>query len=62
MSERTESRAKDDVAAYRAVELIYHSYLTGLILMLSSRAGPARPRRWCSAPSGVSNSPGSFRE
>jgi hypothetical protein len=31
-----------DVAAYRAVELIYHAYLTGLILMLSSRAGPQR--------------------
>ncbi len=31
-----------DVAACRAVELIYHSYLTGLILMLSSRAGPQR--------------------
>src|SRR5262249_52253437 len=30
-----------DVAAYRAVELIYHSYLTGLILMLVSRAGAA---------------------
>lgn len=30
-----------DAAAYRAVELIYHSYLTGLILMLSSRAGAA---------------------
>jgi hypothetical protein len=29
-----------DVAAYRAIDLIYHSYLTGLILMLSSRAGP----------------------
>ena len=29
-----------DAAAYRAVELIYHSCLTGLILMLSSRAGP----------------------
>ncbi|WP_027579838.1 hypothetical protein [Bradyrhizobium sp. Ai1a-2] len=42
MSERAESRAKDDVAAYRAVELIYHSYLTGLILMLASRAGTAR--------------------
>jgi len=28
-----------DTAAYRVVELIYHSYLTGLILMLSSRAG-----------------------
>lgn len=33
---------KDDVAAYRAIELIYHSYLTGLILMISSRAGAAR--------------------
>src|SRR5581483_9518042 len=32
---------KADVAAYRAVELIYHSYLTGLILLLSSRAAPA---------------------
>ena len=30
-----------DTAAYAAVELIYHSYLTGLILMLASRAGPA---------------------
>jgi hypothetical protein len=31
-----------DTAAYRAVELIYHSYLTGLILMLCSRAGAAQ--------------------
>lgn len=31
-----------DGPAYAAVELIYHSYLTGLILMLSSRAGAAR--------------------
>jgi hypothetical protein len=31
-----------DGPAYVAVELIYHSYLTGLILMLASRAGPAR--------------------
>jgi hypothetical protein len=31
-----------DIAAYRAVELIYHSYLTGLILMLCSRAGAAQ--------------------
>ena len=31
-----------DGAAYAAVELIYHSYLTGLILMLASRAGPVR--------------------
>ncbi len=30
-----------DVSAYRAIELIYHSYLTGLILLISSRAGPA---------------------
>jgi len=30
-----------DAAAYRAIELIYHSYLTGLILMLASRAGAA---------------------
>jgi hypothetical protein len=30
-----------DTAAYRAVELIYHSYLTGLILMLASRTGTA---------------------
>jgi len=28
-----------DTAAYRAVELIYHSYLTGLILALVTRAG-----------------------
>src|SRR5262245_27980491 len=31
-----------DAAAYRAVEHIYHSYLTGLILMLASRAGASR--------------------
>jgi hypothetical protein len=30
-----------DTAVYRAIELIYHSYLTGLILMLASRAGTA---------------------
>ncbi len=36
------SRVGHDLAAYRAVELIYHSYLTGLILMISSRAGPDR--------------------
>jgi hypothetical protein len=29
-----------DAAAYTAIELIYHSYVTGLILMLASRAGP----------------------
>ena len=31
-----------DAAAYKAVELIYHSYLTGLVLMLASRAGSPR--------------------
>lgn len=31
-----------DGAAYRAIDVIYHAYLTGLILMLSSRAGPQR--------------------
>ncbi|SED93766.1 hypothetical protein SAMN05444161_4434 [Rhizobiales bacterium GAS191] len=31
-----------DGAAFAAAELIYHSYLTGLILMLVSRAGAAR--------------------
>ena len=36
------SQVRRDLAAYRAVELIYHSYLTGLILMISSRAGPYR--------------------
>src|SRR4029450_4780695 len=34
-------RPAADAAAYRAVEHIYHSYLTGLILMLASRAGAA---------------------
>ncbi|KWV45357.1 hypothetical protein AS156_23860 [Bradyrhizobium macuxiense] len=42
MSQGSGSTTKDDVAAYRAIELIYHSYLTGLILMISSRAGAAR--------------------
>ncbi len=36
------ARPAADAAAYRAVEHIYHSYLTGLILMLASRAGAAR--------------------
>lgn len=31
-----------DAAAFAAIELIYHAYLTGLILMLASRAGAAR--------------------
>ena len=31
-----------DTAAFKAVEHIYHSYLTGLILMLSSRVGASR--------------------
>ena len=39
---RNSSEAAADVAAYRAIDLVYHSYLTGLILMLSSRAGPQR--------------------
>jgi hypothetical protein len=33
---------EQDIAAYAAIERICHGYLTGLILMLSSRAGPAR--------------------
>ena len=41
MSAATTS-AESDGAAYAAIELIYHSYLTGLILMLASRAGPTR--------------------
>ncbi len=38
------SRAESatDSAAFAAVELIYHSYLTGLILMLASRVGAER--------------------
>ena len=36
------SKPHIDVAAFKAVEHIYHSYVTGLILMLSSRAGTAR--------------------
>jgi len=33
---------ESDGAAYSAIELVYHSYLTGLILMLVTRAGAAR--------------------
>ncbi len=36
------TEAAIDGAAYRAIDTIYHSYLTGLILMLASRAGPQR--------------------
>jgi hypothetical protein len=45
MATRTEARVGEsaaDGAAYAAIELIYHSYLTGLILMLASRAGASR--------------------
>ena len=35
------SQRDADVAAFKAIEHIYHSYLTGLILTLSSRAGTA---------------------
>jgi hypothetical protein len=41
-----------DVAAYRAIDLIYHSYLTGLILKVSSQKSS-------SAPSVVNNWPAS---
>jgi hypothetical protein len=41
MPSRPEASAQSpDVAAFKAIEHIYHSYLTGLIVMLSSRAGP----------------------
>src|SRR3954470_12319634 len=36
------ARPAADAAAYRAIEHVYHSYLTGLILMLASRAGAPR--------------------
>jgi hypothetical protein len=34
-----QSKPMADTAAFAAIELIYHSYLTGLVLMLVSRAG-----------------------
>jgi hypothetical protein len=37
-----ESRRFDDIEAYAALETIYHSYLTGLILTLVTRAGAQR--------------------
>jgi hypothetical protein len=40
-AEIRDTKSSADTAAYRAIELIYHSYLTGLILMLASRAGAA---------------------
>ena len=45
MTTATEAKTGEtpvDAAAYAAIELIYHSYLTGLILMLASRAGASR--------------------
>lgn len=36
----TTTRPAPDVAAFRAIELIYHAYLTGTILQLVTRAGP----------------------
>src|ERR1044072_5527373 len=41
-AESSARKTPPDAAAYRAVEHIYHSYLTGLILMLASRAGAPR--------------------
>lgn len=41
LSTRPQSEGADG-PAFAAVELIYHSYLTGLILMLVSRAGAAK--------------------
>jgi hypothetical protein len=41
LSTRPQSKGADG-PAFAAVELIYHSYLTGLILMLVSRAGAAK--------------------
>jgi hypothetical protein len=41
MSQATDNPADADVAAFQAVELIHHAYVTGLILMISSRAGPS---------------------
>src|SRR4051812_38566825 len=38
----TRAAAGVDEAATDAVALLYHAFLTGLILMLASRAGPAR--------------------
>jgi hypothetical protein len=38
----TSETQSPDTAAYRAIDLIYHSYLTGLILMVASRAGSQR--------------------
>ncbi|HET9161065.1 MAG TPA: hypothetical protein VFN88_10665 [Caulobacteraceae bacterium] len=35
----TDDATQADVAAYQAVELIYHAYMTGLVLMITSRAG-----------------------
>ncbi len=35
-----ENQQPADTAAYQAVELFYHAYVTGLVLMLISRAGP----------------------
>lgn len=40
LTERSTSHA--DGAAFAAVELIYHAYLTGLVLMLVSRAGASK--------------------
>lgn len=39
VSLRNGDAAADDIPAYRALERLYHSYLTGLILTISSRAG-----------------------
>ncbi|MEI7714117.1 MAG: hypothetical protein WCI94_21965 [Rhodospirillales bacterium] len=36
------TKEPDDLAAFTAIETLYHSYLTGFILTLVSRAGPAK--------------------
>jgi hypothetical protein len=42
------SAKKADVSAYRAIELIYYSHLTGLILLISFRAMAAHAAKFYS--------------
>jgi hypothetical protein len=51
----------DDIAAFAAIEALYHAFLTGFIPALVTRAGRVRRRRSCSARFAANKPPASCR-
>ena len=57
----TDPSQTDDTDAWAAVELVYHAYLTGLILTLVTRADTQRAAEVVFAPFAASSSRASYR-